>query len=116
MLVKFIVSNFKSINEEQEFTMVAGSKRNHYDHIYEFGNVKLLKGTALYGSNSAGKSSIIKAIDFSKTVITKGYAKLSKIVTESYCRTKKDNETKNSHFEYMIEIDDDIDMNGLIMG
>ena len=108
MLVKFIVSNFKSISKEQEFTMVAGAKRNHYDHIYEFDNVKILKGSAFYGSNSAGKTSIVDAFSVSKKIITDGLENESTDYSGQYCRTKSENKTKTTHFEYMIEVDKEL--------
>lgn len=106
MLVQFIVSNYRSINEEQEFSMVAGSTRNHYDHIADCGGVKLLKGSALYGSNSAGKTSLIRAFLFSKRMITKGMVAFDD--EKDYCRTKKENANKASHFEYLIEMDGEL--------
>ena len=38
MLIGFKVSNFKSFNELQHFSMLAGKVRNNEGHIYEKNN------------------------------------------------------------------------------
>ena len=41
MLIKFSVSNFLSINEKQEFSMLANKTRKNSERIYKSKNIKL---------------------------------------------------------------------------
>lgn len=71
MLVRFVVENFLSFQEEVEFNMLAGNFKAHKNHIYNF-NPKILRAAALYGANGAGKSSFIKAIEYFKNIVEQG--------------------------------------------
>ncbi len=68
MLVRFIVSNFLSFREEVEFNMLVGAFKTHQNHIHE-GPVKTLRASAIYGANGAGKSNLIKSIEFLQNVV-----------------------------------------------
>ena len=43
MLIGFKVKNFRSFNDMQHFSMVAGKTRNFPDHISNINNLKILK-------------------------------------------------------------------------
>jgi AAA15 family ATPase/GTPase len=64
MLVELRIANYRSIFEEQIFSMVASKDRKHPDNLIAFDGFHLLKATGIYGSNAAGKSNLIKAIQF----------------------------------------------------
>ena len=66
MLIGFKVKNFRSFNELQHFSMVAGKTRNFPNHLIENKNLKLLKFSSLYGANASGKSNFILAMDLAK--------------------------------------------------
>ena len=74
MLIRFNVANFLSFDEETEFNMLAsGSLRTHKEHVYPLKkNIGVLKASAIYGANGAGKSNLIKAMDFFKNTINAG--------------------------------------------
>jgi len=76
MLVQFIVENFLSFNTRTAFSMMAaGGDEQHSDHIVTEGIGKappLLRAAALYGANAAGKSNIVKAIQFAQKLIQDG--------------------------------------------
>jgi AAA15 family ATPase/GTPase len=72
MLVRFVVSNFLSFNEEREFNMLASSLDTHPDHVYRPGKVEVLKASAIYGPNGAGKSNLVKAIEFLQSIVQTG--------------------------------------------
>ncbi len=72
MLVRFIASNFLSLKEEVEFNMLTGDFKTHPHHVYKAGKVEVLKAAAIYGANGAGKSNLVKAIDYLKRLITQG--------------------------------------------
>lgn len=70
MLIEFKVSNFRSIREEQTFSLVASNADKELSAcVIERGlpglsGVKFLKGAAIYGANASGKSNLIEAIRF----------------------------------------------------
>lgn len=72
MLIRFVVSNFLSFDEETEFNMLAGNFKQHKEHVYKVGKLKVLKAAAIYGANAAGKSNLIKAIDTLKDIVKIG--------------------------------------------
>ena len=74
MLIRFSVKNFLSFasredNMSEEFSMIAGRVRGKKEHLYDDGKIKLLKFAAVYGANAAGKSNLVKAMDFMKQVV-----------------------------------------------
>lgn len=74
MLIRFNTSNFLSFNEETEFNMLASnSLKMHKDHVYTLKkNLNVLKASAIYGANGAGKSNLIKAIHSLKEIVEAG--------------------------------------------
>lgn len=107
MLIRFNVKNFLSFNtrdnnQSEEFSMIAGKVRNKPEHLYIDKNIKLLKFAAVYGANAAGKSNLVKAMQFMKTVVLYG---LPDGHTEKYCRINKKNKNSSSYFEFEILLD-----------
>lgn len=102
MLINFRVVNFLSLAKLSTLSLVKGSSRQHSNHIYTNDSINLLKFSAIYGANGAGKSNIIKAIKFSRTIIVENT--LSANYSNSYCRTNKDNKDIETSFEYEILI------------
>ena len=68
MLLRFSVENFRSFNERQIFSMVAGKHTRHEQQVVCVDNKRLLKVGVLFGANAAGKSNLIKAINFGKNL------------------------------------------------
>lgn len=107
MLIRFNVKNFLSFSERdngmsEEFSMLAGKVRNKYTHLYDNGKIKLLKFAAIFGANASGKSNLVKAIDFMRTIVLYG---LPKGHTEKYCKIDEINKEKSSYFEMEIMIE-----------
>lgn len=73
MLVDFKVKNYRSIKDEQLFSMVSSTQTEHSKtHIFSPQNTNsfsLVKTSAIYGANAAGKSNLIKAIDTMKEIV-----------------------------------------------
>jgi hypothetical protein len=70
MLIEFKAANFRSIREEQKFSLVAGNTDKSL-FACEIGcelpgltGVKFLKGAAIYGANASGKSNILAAMRY----------------------------------------------------
>lgn len=104
MLIRFNIKNFLSFSEREdgkseEFSMIAGRVRNKKTHIYDNEKIKLLKFAAVYGANAAGKSNLVKALDYMRRIVLYG---LPKGHTEMYCKTDAVNKEKESYFELEI--------------
>jgi uncharacterized protein len=73
MIIKFIVSNFKSFKEKTEFNMIAGNYKKHDEHVYKSTiGLDLLRTTAIYGNNASGKSNFINALDKLQDIVLDG--------------------------------------------
>ena len=72
MILRVILKNFLSFNEEAQFDMFPNRKRTSLSkHINVFEDkVAVLKMAAIYGSNGAGKSNLLKGLDFLKELAT----------------------------------------------
>ena len=73
MLIEFRVSNFRSIRDEQTFSMVASTgKELEETHTFEakgFSNGKLLNSAAIYGANASGKTNLILSFTVMRNVV-----------------------------------------------
>lgn len=103
MLIGFKVRNFRSFDELQHFSMLAGKVRNNENHIIETNNKKILKFSGLFGANGSGKSNLIIAISIIKDIFNGGTRTL---INNQFYRGKNGNPNKDSYFEYEIEIDE----------
>lgn len=104
MLIRFNVKNFLSFSEREdgrseEFSMIAGKVRSKKEHIYEDGKIKLLKFASVYGANAAGKSNLVKALDFMRRIVVSG---LPEGHTDQYCKVTAGSKEKESYFELEI--------------
>ena len=101
MLIRFNIRNFLSFSSKadgstEEFSMIAGKVRSKKEHIYDNGDLKLLKFAAIYGANASGKSNLVKAMKFFRQVVVNG---LPDGHTEKYCKVVKNNKDMPSYFE-----------------
>ena len=74
MLISFKIKNFKSIGEEQTFSMVAANKKSTEDRCFESGNSfapKLLKVASIFGPNGGGKTTFVQAMDVFRDFVLK---------------------------------------------
>ena len=105
MLIRFTVSNFMSFKDEVEFSMVAGSSTDHADHIISIGgnsDDRILKTGIVYGANAAGKSNLVKALQFAQEFIVSGAKSDNHIGVEPFLLVN-DSEGSLSKFEFEIE-------------
>ena len=67
MIVDFSVKNFKSIKEEQTFSMLASNSKSELpDNVFpteKEPNISLLKTGVIMGANASGKSNLLAAIE-----------------------------------------------------
>lgn len=99
MLIEFRVKNFHSIQDEQVFSLVANSQKQHINNTFNIESEKLtlLKSAAIYGANAAGKSNFIKAFVAMKILITKSNQRGDKLPITPFLLG--DNERKPTEFE-----------------
>lgn len=77
MLLEFKIKNYKSFVEESCFSMVAAPKQKGLDYSLMKTKVKGkeirgLSSSVIYGSNAAGKTNIIGAMDVLRAIILRG--------------------------------------------
>ena len=72
MLLRVVLKNFLSFNDEVQFDMFPNMKRTSLaNHIKMLGDkLPVLKMAAIYGANGAGKSNLLKGINFLKAIAT----------------------------------------------
>ena len=61
MLIEFSVKNFMSFKDKVTFSMEAGIGKESPNNVFAAGKYNLLKQTAIYGANAAGKTCFIRA-------------------------------------------------------
>lgn len=69
MIIYFAVTNFKSFKKRVELSMIAGNYKRFPEHVYTGYSPNLLRSTALYGNNAAGKSNLIIAMEKLKDIV-----------------------------------------------
>lgn len=99
MLIRFNITNFLSFDKETEFNMLAAKLlRSHKDHVYKVQEeINVLKASAIYGANGAGKSNMIKALHSFQEIVENGC--VSEVVSENKYRLKEENSQLPVQFE-----------------
>ena len=69
MIIEFKVKNFKSVNSEVVFSLVADSDEALANNVASMGGFKLLKAAAIYGANGSGKTTLITALSFMQAMV-----------------------------------------------
>ena len=107
MLKRFILENFSSYRDENILELTAGRTELHHNHLVEYPNqkVKLLKSAVIYGANASGKSNLIKAMEYAKDIITKGFNETE--TYKKYFRLDKKYSQKATQFEFEIELNNE---------
>lgn len=83
MLIRILVSNLFSFDELTEFNMLPGRYNRLQNHIFNKGDIGLLKMNALYGANGAGKSNLIHALASLKDFLLKGEMPIE-LITQTF--------------------------------
>jgi AAA15 family ATPase/GTPase len=82
MLIEFKVANFRSIREEQTFSLVAGKadkslKQNLIlRRLPGLSETQYLKGAAIYGANASGKTNVLGAMQFLANFVRRSGTKI----------------------------------------
>ena len=103
MLVGFSVENYKSFDKAQSISFVASKITRHKEHVALVNNRRILKSGLIFGANASGKSNFIKAIHFSRKIITDGLNNVD--LSKSYFRVDKEANRRPGIFDYRIMVD-----------
>lgn len=101
MLIRFNVENFLSFNNKAEFSLIANKERRLNSHYKKEDGISILKSGVIYGANASGKSNFVKAIEFSKKVVTSGLEKLNPV--NCHFRLQEGNSSIPSIFQYELK-------------
>ncbi len=84
MISQFSVGNFLSFKEPCFITFDAAALKDPNERIHQFSSqeqsYKLLKSVSIYGSNSAGKSNLLKAFSFMKHWVVNSFNESNRIL------------------------------------
>ena len=73
MLIEFSVTNYRSFKDTQTLSMVAGSAKEHLEtHTFDSGIQtfdRLLASSVIYGPNAAGKTNLLKGLQFMQSLV-----------------------------------------------
>lgn len=125
MLIELRVSNFRSFKDEVVFSMEPYSKNGEKTNLIETGFSKVpyvYKTSGIFGANASGKTNVLKALGYLKSILSKGATTKSedKLPSDYYLFSKGYDEKpssfkitflKNSKlYEYEISL-----LNGLVV-
>ena len=109
MLVDFRVKNYRSIKDDQTFSMVAASGNELEETntllLPKTKNVSLVKTAAIYGANAAGKSNLLKALKTMKKIILESNTRGDKLDLQPFL-LHTDSIDKPSEFEITFVFDE----------
>lgn len=113
MLVEFRVKNFRSLRDEQVFSLVASNDKSLQDtHTLSTG-IKavptLLRSAAIYGANASGKSNLIKSLQYMRGVVLESATAIQPGQTFIVQPFRLDDESAGqpTEFEVTFLLDDD---------
>ncbi len=120
MLIRLVVNNILSFGEEREFNLLPAPRLSRLsEHKYKLNKAEVLKISAIYGANGAGKSNLISVFKFLVSIIKNGDIPTELIDTKFKLSKRNDKISqiigieffinKNSYY-YGIEFD-----NGIIL-
>lgn len=108
MLLRVILKNFLSFEDEVQFDMFPNMKRTSLpDHISKAAGVlPVLRMAAIYGANGAGKSNMLKGVEFIKSLVTdKEFLNQSEVSRYFYAlRKESDSQPIELAIEFVTEI------------
>lgn len=74
MLLEFSCSNHRSIIKKVTLSLVAGSDNTHEGNVRKVGDIGVLKSALIYGANGSGKSNLVDALRFVKSIVMNSIA------------------------------------------
>lgn len=104
MLIKVSIENFKSFDKKEELSMLSSSKiQSNKNHRLKIKQTNLLKNAVVYGANASGKSNLVVAVAFIKSVLMEGLPVNS---SNDFCKNNMNNKDRESVFEIQFTVGD----------
>ncbi len=106
MIVEFMISNFRSIKDEQTFSLYAENQEPHLPNNISYSNDKrigVLKSAGVYGANASGKSNLLSAFWTLKHLIRASGRLKSSSPIEYYKPFKLSEKTKKEPVRFEVE-------------
>jgi uncharacterized protein len=106
MLIRFRVSNFLSFDAQTELSLLPGAVRSHENHVVRgesAGDIDLLKMALIYGANASGKSNLVSAMNFARSLILKG-TRPDQVINLPAFKLNPASRKAPSRFEFEIKI------------
>ncbi len=105
MLINFSVENFRSFGDEQTLSLIASSAQTgHEAHCVPIpaSDQQALRASVIYGANAAGKSNLVKAIDFARDLIIGGAGPRKRIALNQFRFTEDAAKPSSFEFRFMV--------------
>jgi uncharacterized protein len=70
MLIRFVLDNIFSFGEQKEFNLFPNKRLGTLQHHkYQLNDIELLKLSAIYGANGAGKSNLVRTLSLLQSIV-----------------------------------------------
>jgi AAA15 family ATPase/GTPase len=100
MILRVFIENFKSFRERTEFNMLAGNYKRFPNHVSEVKkDLKVLKNSAIYGGNAAGKTNFVLALEVLRELVVEGTNDLKEFLPYNPNKLSKKSVTAKTKFE-----------------
>lgn len=101
MLIEFTVGNFLSFRDKKTFSLNATAIKEYAEsNVIHAGRHTLLRSGVIYGSNSSGKSNLVKAMSIMRWLVSKSFERSSSAELEvTPFLLQVENEDQPSFFE-----------------
>lgn len=106
MLIEFIASNYRSLKESQKLSMVAAKDSTHQEAncipSSISASLQLVRTAVLYGPNASGKSNLISALGFMRSMVETSAVGIREGQTLNVSPFRLDPETINQPSEFEV--------------
>ncbi len=105
MLVQFSVDNFRSIKDTATLSMVSGSDNEKNTFVAR--NYRLLRSAVIYGANASGKSNVLLALAFMRSLVLNEHkiVQSTDVLPHEPFRLSTETENASSTFEVVFVAD-----------
>ncbi len=107
MLISFSFSNWMSFRETTSLSMIASRERQHGERIPRIRKyqTRVLPIASLYGGNASGKTNMVRALDFARTLILHGPRPDRPIPVQSF-QLNAQSRDQPSSFQFELLVDE----------
>ena len=100
MIINFSIQNFGSIKDKQTLSFEADKSKHLEDYyVIHTNGLRLLKIGLIYGANASGKTTLLKALDFLRTLVINPKREKTETFDLKPFKFNEDTLTQNTSFE-----------------